>query len=120
MRAYGVRFRAQAPPLGVLLLLDRAYVAPIYASFPIPVGAWLRLSTTDIRALQNRDTTGVRPALFRTVRLAPAVHDRHTPRSKRSSSAECDRSLVTRTVGWGMRSERRLNSLVVIATARAI
>ena len=61
---YGVRFRVQVPPLGVLLLLDRAYVAPIYASFPASVGAWRRLSTTDIRALLDRDTTGVRPDLF--------------------------------------------------------
>ena len=96
---YGAPCRGQSVPLGVLLLLDRAYVAPIYAPFPIPVGARLRLSATDIRASRDRDTTGIRPALCRYVPLAPPVHDRHTPGSKGSSSAGRHRSFVTCTVG---------------------
>ena len=71
---YGVPFRVQASPLGLLLVLDRAYVAAIYASFPIPAGARLRLSITELRTSQDRDTNGVYTLWTR--RSASILHQR--------------------------------------------
>ena len=59
--------RRPPPPLAAWLLLERAYVAPIYANYRGPDRAGRRMSYTDIR-----------PQRDRTRRKHGPIHDRHT------------------------------------------
>jgi len=66
IRTCGLHLSAHPPPFNALLLLDRAYVAPIHAGHPVPDHAGLRLSCTDIRSIHASRCPKHRP-----------IHDRH-------------------------------------------
>ena len=92
---YGMPFRGLSVPLGVWVLLDRAYVGATYAPCHILGSVRLRLSPTDIRPPRDRHTTDIRPSLFRSAPLSPLVLDRHTARCIDVGSAAPSNALRT-------------------------
>ena len=67
IRTLGPQLSAHPPPFDALLLLDRAYVAPIHAVHSALGHTRLRLSCTDTRAVHASRCRKHRP-----------IHDRHT------------------------------------------